>query len=120
MTANHFTGEVFEHTLGSIPINMTVKDLDKVRRKKKITKKGNILELKREVFKVTLIISLEFSQISKTQLVLEGADKDVFSVEPQVTMSDSIVQLLVKQPQKVDFEEKQQMVLEVSQIRSRP
>lgn len=44
----------------------------------------------------------------------------MFSVEPQATMSDSIVQLLVKQPQKVDFEEKQQMVLEVSQIRNRP
>lgn len=27
----HFTGEVFEETLGPISINMTVKDMDKVR-----------------------------------------------------------------------------------------
>ncbi|XP_023275085.1 cadherin-related family member 2 [Seriola lalandi dorsalis] len=79
----HFTGEVLEHSLGSVPINMTVKDPDK---------------------------------ISKTKLSLEGADKDVFSVEPQFTTSDSIVQLLVKQPQKLDFEEKQQMVLRVVAI----
>ncbi|XP_044062276.1 cadherin-related family member 2 isoform X3 [Siniperca chuatsi] len=78
--ASHFTGEVFEHSLGSVSINMTVKDLDK---------------------------------ISTTVLILRGDDKDVFSVEPPSTMSDSIVQLLVKQPQKLDFEEKQQMVLEV-------
>lgn len=37
--ASHFTGEVFEHSLGSISINMTVKDLDKV--SKKVTKKRN-------------------------------------------------------------------------------
>lgn len=29
---SHFTGEVFEHALGSISFNMTVKDLDKVRK----------------------------------------------------------------------------------------
>ncbi|XP_035505780.2 cadherin-related family member 2 isoform X2 [Scophthalmus maximus] len=79
----HFTGEVFEHSLGLIPINMTVKDNDK---------------------------------ISRTKLILEGADKDVFAVEPQYTSSDSIVQLLVKQPQILDFEETQQMVLQVVAI----
>ncbi|KAM9356765.1 cadherin-related family member 2 [Symphorus nematophorus] len=83
VTASHFTGEVLEHSLETIPINMTVKDLDK---------------------------------ISKTQLKLEGADKDVFSVQPEYTMSDSVVQLQVKEPQKLDFEEKQQMVLEVIAI----
>lgn len=31
MVESHFTGEVDEHWLGSIYINMTVKDLDKVR-----------------------------------------------------------------------------------------
>uniref|UniRef100_A0A3Q3M564 Cadherin domain-containing protein n=2 Tax=Mastacembelus armatus TaxID=205130 RepID=A0A3Q3M564_9TELE len=80
VTESHFTGEVFEHSLGTIPINMTVKDPDK---------------------------------ISYTELILEGTDKDVFSVEPQFTMTDSIVQLLVKQPQAVDYEEKQQMILQV-------
>ncbi|XP_070769788.1 cadherin-related family member 2 [Enoplosus armatus] len=78
--ASHFTGEVFENSLGSVFINMTVKDRDR---------------------------------ISTTELTLRGADKDVFSVEPQSTMSDSIVQLLVKQSQKLDFEEIQEMVLEV-------
>lgn len=29
--ASEFTGEVFEHSLGSVPINMTVKDLDRVK-----------------------------------------------------------------------------------------
>ncbi|XP_051275135.1 cadherin-related family member 2 isoform X2 [Dicentrarchus labrax] len=78
--ANQFTGEVFEHSLGSIPFNMTVKDLDK---------------------------------FSNTKLTLEGANKDVFSVEPQLTSSDSIVQFLVKQPQKLDYETTTQMVLQV-------
>ncbi|XP_070693422.1 cadherin-related family member 2 [Pempheris klunzingeri] len=78
--ASHFTGEVSEHSFGSISINMTVKDLDKV---------------------------------SKTELSLEGEDKDIFSVEPKFTISDSVVQLLVKQPQNLDFEEKQQIVLRV-------
>ncbi|XP_038556212.1 cadherin-related family member 2 isoform X1 [Micropterus salmoides] len=81
--ATHFTGEVSEHSLGTVSINMTVKDLDK---------------------------------ISTTVLSLKGADKDVFSVEPQSTMSDSIVQLLVKQPQALDYELKQKMVLEVIAI----
>ncbi|XP_029369173.1 cadherin-related family member 2 [Echeneis naucrates] len=81
----HFTGEVLEHSLGSIPINMTIKDLDK---------------------------------FSQTKLTLEGADKEIFSVEPQVTTADSIVQLLVKKPEMLDFEEKQQMVLEVVAVDS--
>lgn len=58
-----------------------------------------------------------FSQISKTKLILEGEDKDVFSVEPATTMSTSIVQLLVKQSQKLDYEVTQQMVLQVRTIR---
>ncbi|XP_078117590.1 cadherin-related family member 2 [Sander vitreus] len=83
VTESHFTGEVVEHSLGSVSINMTVRDLDKT---------------------------------SKIKLTLEGEDKDVFSVEPPFTMSDSIVQLLVKQPQKLDFEIKQQMILQVIAI----
>ncbi|XP_035017469.2 cadherin-related family member 2 [Hippoglossus stenolepis] len=81
--ASHFTGEVFEHALGSVSINMTVKDPDKM---------------------------------SRTKLILEGIDKDVFSVEPQYTSSDSIVQLLVKQPKLLDFEEIKQIVLQVTAI----
>lgn len=62
------------------------------------------------------IFFLDFSQSSKTQLILQGADSDVFSAEPQTAMSDSIIQLLVKKPQNLDFEAKHQMVLEVSKI----
>ncbi|XP_053179520.1 cadherin-related family member 2 [Scomber japonicus] len=75
-----FTGEVLEHSLGSIPINMTVIDLDK-----------NV----------------------RTELTLGGAYKDVFSVEPQLATTKSIVQLVVKKPQELDFEKIQEMVLQV-------
>ncbi|KAI3351909.1 hypothetical protein L3Q82_020738, partial [Scortum barcoo] len=78
--ATEFTGEVLEHSLGAVSINMMVKDLDK---------------------------------IPRIELTLLGADKDVFSVEPQFTQTNSVVQLLVKQPQNLDFEEKQEMVLQV-------
>ncbi|KAM7389525.1 hypothetical protein PAMP_023498 [Pampus punctatissimus] len=78
--ASHFTGEVFEHSLGSVFINMTVRDKDRS---------------------------------ANTKLSLDGSDKEVFSVEPALARSDSIVQLLVKQPQQLDFEEKNQMVLQV-------
>lgn len=57
---------------------------------------------------------LNISQLSKIKLLLEGADKDAFSVVPEVITSESTVELLVKQPQKLDFEEKQQIVLQVS------
>lgn len=50
------------------------------------------------------------------KLTLEGLDSDVFSVEPQYTASDSIVQLLVKQPQKLDYENIQTIVLSVRTI----
>lgn len=53
------------------------------------------------------------SQFSRTELVLEGPDKDVFSVQPQYAMSDSIVQLLVKNSQLLDYEKTQQMILQV-------
>ncbi|CAJ1058170.1 cadherin-related family member 2 [Xyrichtys novacula] len=77
---SHFTQDVSENSLGSIAINMTVRDLDK---------------------------------ITNTKLTLGGPDKDVFSVEPQFTASDSTVRLVVKQPQKLDFEKTQQMIVEV-------
>ncbi|TKS72558.1 Cadherin-related family member 2 [Collichthys lucidus] len=76
----HFTGEILEHSLGSVPINMMVNDSDKM---------------------------------PQTQLSLGGTHKDVFSVEPQLAMSESIVQILVKEPQKLDFEKIQQMFVEV-------
>ncbi|XP_053734941.1 cadherin-related family member 2 [Synchiropus splendidus] len=75
---SNFTAEILEQSLGSVPINMKVIDLDEVKR---------------------------------IQLTLEGADKDFFSVEPQLTTADSVVQLLIKQP--VDYEQKQHVVLQV-------
>nr|XP_057918883.1 cadherin-related family member 2 isoform X2 [Doryrhamphus excisus] len=78
--ASHFTGDIAEHLLASVPINMMVKDLDKTK---------------------------------SIELTLAGEDKDVFAVEPQFTMLDSVVQLVVKQPQKLDYEDKQQMVVQV-------
>ncbi|KAF3838114.1 hypothetical protein F7725_009882 [Dissostichus mawsoni] len=81
--ASDFTGDVVEHSLGAVFINMTVKDLDKIK---------------------------------KMKLRLEGVHSDVFSVEPQSTASDSIVQLLVKQPQNLDYEKIQTIVLSVIAI----
>lgn len=83
VTASQFIGEVDEHSLGFIPLNMMVTDKDK---------------------------------FYTTELSLEGEDKDVFSVEPALlssTMSDTAVQLLVRQSQLLDFEKKQRMVLQV-------
>lgn len=80
---SHFTGDVIEHWVGSISINMSVKDLDK---------------------------------IARTKLTLEGKFKDMFSVILQPTMAYSIVQLLVLQPEKLDFEKMQQIVLQVIAI----
>nr|XP_020446820.1 cadherin-related family member 2-like [Monopterus albus] len=81
--ASHFTGEVFENSVGLISFNMTVRDPDKD---------------------------------SQTELSLEGTDKDVFSVVPKSTLSDSKVQLQIKKPEKLDFEVQKQMVLQVIAI----
>lgn len=40
----------------------------------------------------------------------------MFSVEPQFSMVDSVVQLVVKEPQKLDYEETQRMVVEVRRV----
>ncbi|XP_013127193.2 cadherin-related family member 2 isoform X2 [Oreochromis niloticus] len=55
-------------------------------------------------------------KISNTQLILEGEDKAVFSVEPQFTTIDSIVQIMIRQPENLDFEKKQQMILQVTAV----
>lgn len=59
-----------------------------------------------------------FSQTRRTQLTLQGADKGMFSVEPASTTSDSVVQLLVKQPDELDFEKIQETVLQVRKIKN--
>ncbi|XP_023144481.1 cadherin-related family member 2 [Amphiprion ocellaris] len=58
----------------------------------------------------------DLDRFSNTELILEGEYKDVFSVDPPFTMSESTVQLLVRQPQQLDFEQTQQMVLQVIAI----
>lgn len=56
-------------------------------------------------------------QNSQTELSLEETDIDVlFSVEPHVAFSDSVVQLTVKQPDDLDFEKNQQMSLTVGKL----
>uniref|UniRef100_A0A3P9Q351 Cadherin domain-containing protein n=2 Tax=Poecilia reticulata TaxID=8081 RepID=A0A3P9Q351_POERE len=56
----------------------------------------------------------DLDKFVQTELTLEGEDKDVFSVEPPMFAGpESIVQLLVRQPENLDFEEKQQMILQV-------
>ncbi|XP_071772586.2 cadherin-related family member 2 [Centroberyx gerrardi] len=77
---SNFVGETFENSLGSIVINMTVKDLDKS---------------------------------ARIKLTLEGADKEVFSVDPPSAISESPVRLVVIKSQQLDFEEKEQMVVQV-------
>ncbi|XP_076595840.1 LOW QUALITY PROTEIN: cadherin-related family member 2 [Chaetodon auriga] len=58
----------------------------------------------------------DIDENSQIRLILEGDDKNVFSVEPQFITRGGMVQLLVRQPQNLDFERKQQMVLEVTAI----
>ncbi|XP_033830528.1 cadherin-related family member 2 [Periophthalmus magnuspinnatus] len=75
-----FSGDVKEHSLGAVPIGMTVKDADK---------------------------------IVETELSLDGDYKDTFTVEPAVAFSDSIVQLIVKNSEDLDYEKIQQISLKV-------
>lgn len=65
-----------------------------------------------------MICSSLILQDVNTRLILEGEDKDVFSVEPSTTVSDTIVQFRVRQPEKLDFEQKQQMVIQVKKKKS--
>lgn len=51
---------------------------------------------------------------ARIQLTLDGPDKDAFSVTPASANSESIVQILVKNPQIVDYETKTSMVVQVS------
>lgn len=62
---------------------------------------------------VTLTI---FPKSQRTRLTLEGEDKDVFSMDPPSLVAGSIVQLRVEKPQNLDYEVKQQMVLQVSKL----
>ncbi|XP_061580969.1 cadherin-related family member 2 isoform X2 [Cololabis saira] len=55
----------------------------------------------------------DLDKISRTKLTLGGEHKDVFSVEPSFTTSDSIVQFLVRQLENLDYEKTQQMILQV-------
>lgn len=110
--ASHFTGEALEHSLGSISINMTVKDTDKVSTSARTPSDKCLSQSNR----VTPTI---FLKTPRTQLILEGEDKDVFSLEPQSLVSSSIVQLQVKQSENLDYEVKQQMILKVRKTMSK-
>ncbi|KAK0137337.1 Cadherin-related family member 2 [Merluccius polli] len=78
--ASQFRGEALENSVGTVQINMTVKDLD---------------------------------QNAQIQVVVEGEDKAAFAVTPSVIHSESKVQLVVKDSQKLDFETKEEMVVQL-------
>ncbi|CAL8355959.1 unnamed protein product [Merluccius merluccius] len=81
--ASQFRGEALENAVGTVQINMTVKDLD---------------------------------QNGQIQLEVEGEDKAAFAVTPSVIHSESKVQLVVKDSQKLDFETKEEMVVQLIAI----
>ncbi|XP_074530893.1 cadherin-related family member 2-like [Halichoeres trimaculatus] len=56
---------------------------------------------------------IDLDKTSNTKLTLGGADKDVFSVQPQSNVSGSNIGLDVKQLEKLDYEKTQQMIVEV-------
>uniref|UniRef100_A0A8C6PCD5 Cadherin domain-containing protein n=1 Tax=Nothobranchius furzeri TaxID=105023 RepID=A0A8C6PCD5_NOTFU len=74
---------------------------------------GEVLEhtLVSVSFNMTVI---DPDKISHTELSLEGEDKNVFSVEPSSTTTQSIVQLRVRQPENLDYEKKHQMVFQLT------
>ncbi|KAK2849365.1 hypothetical protein Q5P01_009199 [Channa striata] len=78
--ASEFTGEVSEHSLGSVNTDMIVRDLD---------------------------------NNARIVLSLGGPHKNVFSVEPKIAVTGSTVQLLVRQPQELDYEKTQSITLQV-------
>lgn len=84
---------------------MTVKDPDRVRRSTmtRTPRAKGLAESNTD----------NLPKIPRTRLILEGEDKDVFSVQPESLVSGINVQLQVKQPQNLDYEVKQQMILKV-------
>ncbi|CAL8330923.1 unnamed protein product [Gadus morhua 'NCC'] len=58
----------------------------------------------------------DLDQDGRIILEVAGEDKDAFAVNPTSTTSQSTVQLVVKDPQKLDFEKKIEMVLQVIAI----
>ena len=44
---------------------------------------------------------------------MDGVDKDAFAVTPKSTTSESTVLLVIRDPQKIDFEKKKEMVVQV-------
>ncbi|XP_056456376.1 cadherin-related family member 2 isoform X2 [Gadus chalcogrammus] len=58
----------------------------------------------------------DLDQDGKIKLEVDGVDKDAFAVNPTTATSKSTVQLVVKDPQKLDFEKKKEMVVQVIAI----
>lgn len=67
-------------------------------------------------FIAAFIISVFHPQMPRTKLLLEGPHKNLFSVIPDFTTSESAVQLQVKMPQELDFEKEQEIVLHVGNM----
>lgn len=77
-----FTGEIFEHSLGAVPISITVIDLDQ-------------------------------GSNGRVELSLDGPAKEIFSVAPELVLSQAEIQILVRSPLDVDYERNTSMVLQV-------
>ncbi|CAL8263655.1 unnamed protein product [Lota lota] len=77
--------------------------------------RGEIFENSAGTLQINMTVK-DLDQNGKIKLEVDGVDKDAFSVIPSVTTSESTVQLVVKDPQKLDFEKKKEMVVEVIAI----
>ena len=55
---------------------------------------------------------------AEIKLSIDGPEKDMFAVHPSLAFSESVVQLMVKNIEELDFERKKEMVIQVTQIAS--
>ncbi|XP_041757988.2 cadherin-related family member 2-like [Coregonus clupeaformis] len=83
--ASSFTANIFEHSSMGVPVN--------------------VLNIKAN--------DLDQGENGTFELSLAGLDKDAFSVSPQIADSESLVQIMVKNSQDVDYETKTSMVVQI-------
>ncbi|XP_030224733.1 cadherin-related family member 2 isoform X2 [Gadus morhua] len=77
--------------------------------------RGEIQENSAGTLQINMTVK-DLDQNGKIKLEVDGKDKDAFAVNPTSTTSQSTVQLVVKDPQKLDFEKKEEMVVQVIAI----
>ncbi|XP_059918726.1 cadherin-related family member 2 isoform X3 [Gadus macrocephalus] len=77
--------------------------------------RGEIQENSAGTLQINMTVK-DLDQDGQIILEVDGVDKDAFAVNPTSTTSQSTVQLVVKDPQKLDFETKKVMVVQVIAI----